>query len=328
MLEFRLFRAFCAIVLCLILLIAMIHHRSTMIEAKQKVRFNTATSTFKISEAVYEGSQLLANLTAFRYGYAPREVLQVQFDVFWSRVGVVLALGEDKRPKLIATAYLLQNFLERNDPVIYSDLDPKDPAFAKMQADLGAHVIALRQAWITEFNETRFDREAGRDASLTNARQMIELAVVGLLATIVAYLLTELYLSSIAHKRERKLREMATEASRTKSQFIATVSHEIRTPLNGILGMARILSESKLSTEQRDNVRILSEAGGVLLSTINDVLEFSKIEAGEAQIRSTVFALEDTVEFGVQVVRRTGAKQEIDAEGQFARPQAAAPASW
>ena len=77
-------------------------------------------------------------------------------------------------------------------------------------------------------------------------------------------------------------RDTAIEASRTKSEFLSTMSHEIRTPLNSILGMADLLlSTTRLSPEQYEYVRVFRTAGETLLVLINDILDLSRVEAGQ-----------------------------------------------
>ncbi len=85
----------------------------------------------------------------------------------------------------------------------------------------------------------------------------------------------------------------AETASQAKSTFLATMSHEIRTPMNGMLGMLKLLSQTKLSTQQLDYAKKAENATRALLSIINNILDFSKIEAGKFELDRTSFILTD-----------------------------------
>ncbi|MBW3096591.1 hybrid sensor histidine kinase/response regulator [Pseudohoeflea coraliihabitans] len=104
----------------------------------------------------------------------------------------------------------------------------------------------------------------------------------------------------------------ARAADRAKSEFLATMSHEIRTPMNGVLGMAELLTRTDLDTRQRTFAEVIVRSGNALLEIINDVLDYSKIEADRLVLENRPFDLAEMLEDVAMLMSARAAEKDIE----------------
>ncbi len=130
-----------------------------------------------------------------------------------------------------------------------------------------------------------------------------------------------LYNVQLLNKKASELehaRDIAVSASNAKSEFLAKMSHEIRTPMNGVLGMTELLAGTKLDARQRGFAEHIQNSARTLLNIINDILDYSKIEAGKLELEVNDFDLRDAVEDTVVLLAQHARKKNLELLYQIA----------
>lgn len=233
--------------------------------------------------------------------------LRLRYEILWSNVIIAretdLELYEDFKSPLKS----LEDYLVAQEDVMFEGPVPDRERLVEMGREVQAHGMALQRAW----QDTRYfsvemflGREAEQTAHSDEVLRRVGVLVMILLLTV--FLFVEAYLAGKMRRSQARLAaaaRSASEASEAKSVFLANVSHEIRTPLNGILGMAAELGETALDADQRACLDVISHAGDVLLHTLNDVLDLSKVESGQLELETRDFDLHALLDAAVALHR-------------------------
>ena len=146
---------------------------------------------------------------------------------------------------------------------------------------------------------------------------------IGFLASVAQLVSTRLFSEEAKTLNEELTIALNTaqNANKAKEEFMATMNHELRTPMNGVLGAASLLQQSELDTKNRKLARAISQSGDVLMRLLNDMLDFSKLEAGKVTLENVGFHINALVEDALTPHAYTASEKKLKLERQIDTPK-------
>ena len=205
------------------------------------------------------------------------------------------ALGYDSRSDLLASRARI-DFVESADAENYFDA-----------------LSNYRQ--LTDF-EARLRRRDGRPIWVLENANLVDES--GAASRIVEGSFIDISSRKEIERELHRTKQHAESASAAKSEFLAAMSHEIRTPMNGVIGMADLLLDTTLNSEQREFALTLRHSANALLAIINDILDFSKIEAGKLTIDPIPCALDTAVYEVAELLHAKTREKDLDFAVRYA----------
>ncbi|MEM1343400.1 MAG: ATP-binding protein [Pseudomonadota bacterium] len=311
--------------IAILLVSALIAHRERVRQAEENMIYNATDMAWQVSEVIHEAQATRLSLRDYIANRLTRDDLIVQIELLWSRLGIVRTNWLEETDPLIDAIDTFEALLVEYEHALYDA-----PTITKTDAEFlaerfGEHAKDVRRTWIAQVVSQRENRLTKLTFEYRREARRLEALIASCMAALFLFLLFEIHRATRAQRLERQLRDQAQAASRAKSDFLANMSHEIRTPMNGVIGMAQELSNTRLDRDQRELLDVLTSSGELLLSIINQVLDFSKIEFGRLDLEQVPFDLARTVK-SVLALHRTAAERKgialsltlpAEAEGRY-----------
>ncbi|MFP8966280.1 PAS domain S-box protein [Pokkaliibacter sp. CJK22405] len=177
--------------------------------------------------------------------------------------------------------------------------------------DEGEPIIQALQEHVIWDKEYRLERQGHTSYISINAKPLYSNSGGHIGALVV---LRDISQTKQAHAKLLQAVLEAEQANQAKSDFLASMSHEIRTPMNGIIGVADILADAELGEDEEQLVDIIRSSGELLLSIVNDVLDFSKLDAGKLQLAQESFNIGELMASSVQVIKGQANQKGLECE--------------
>ncbi|TVQ72747.1 MAG: response regulator [Oceanospirillales bacterium] len=254
--------------------------------------------------------------------------LELRFEILYSRIGLLQRghIGElfgseignlaSVYQESIQVIYEMDQFFESGAESVSAELEKIIELSNRLAVLTERLVVDLKGLSALRINEERKDQQ--------NKYLYVTLLIVLVMLTtgmLMFMLFKHMKLTANARIHAESMASdlqdavvKAERASQAKSEFLAMMSHEVRTPMNGILGMASLLQESDLKEEQQLHIKTLHSSANSLLAILDDILDFSKLEAGRLTLESVPFSLINLAQEVIALFDITAKNKQISLE--------------
>ncbi len=285
---------------------------------RDSIREDALWSVYQLDREVRMLSQAVDRASLSTGDARAAKALGLRYDILYSRLSILdntkYGAFFSKSPAFISSRRKIRGLVLGMEPVFDAVAKGRLPApdqLAKIRGTL-ERLQHVTENLLTFTNASVSAARADTRAQVMQLQQVSVCIVLALGLSIALLILNLMRQFRIVNRASSELEATAMEladayraaeaGNRAKSEFMATIGHEIRTPLNAILGMAELLSQSRLAESEMENVRVITSSGTALLEVINEILDFAKIEHGETSRESLPFDPAALVREAVQVM--------------------------